>query len=138
MVKNIKAIVYDIISTDEEVLSILWDANQIHYQNDDPDENRAKATFDAWNPIITFYRISEKAADYPKRTSLFQITCWSKDNKKSENLKNAVIECLHRRKNMDTLSYVELTDVWRDMYDKELKVWGIPLTFIFIYKDTDF
>lgn len=138
MKKNIKKIVYDIIRLDAWILSIIWDENQIFYQNDDEDENRAKAKFDSWKSFITFYRISEKSADFPKRTWLFQFTCWNKDNIIAENLKNELVEVFHRRQNQNTLSYVKLIEVWPEIYDKELKVYWIPLTFIFVYKDTSY
>lgn len=138
MEKNIKQIVYDIMKNDSEVMSIIESIDQIYYQNDNEDTNRAEAKFSADKSIITFYRISEKPADYPKVVSLFQITWWNKDNLTAESLKNTLIECFHRRQNSEGLSYVELTDVGAEIYDKDIKVWGIPLTFVFIYRDVGY
>lgn len=136
--KNTKEIIYSILSSDEWILSLIWDVGQIHYQTDNEEENRAKESFDASKPIITYYRISEKSWDYPKRVSLFQITCWSKDNLESESIKNSIVACLHRKRNSGGISYAELTDVWSDIYDKEFKVWWIPLTFVVVCRDDDF
>ena len=136
--KNIKKIIYDIMTTDTTILGIIWDKEQVYYQNDDAEVNRAEAKFDAEKSIITYYRISEKVHDYPKRVAIFQITCWDRDNTNAETLKNAVISTFNRRKNSEWLSYVSLADVGPEIYDSAFKAWGIPLTFIFIFRDIDY
>lgn len=135
--KNIKAIIYDILKSDPSILSIIWNEEQIFYQSDDRNENRAKASFDIWKSFITYYRISEKPWDYPKVSSMFQITCWNKDNLIAENLKNALVWVFNRMENQD-VSYTKLVEIWQDIYDKDLNVYWIPLTFIFIYRDETF
>lgn len=138
MSKNIKEILYSIMTSDEDILAIIEDSDQVWYMNDDPSVNRAKATFDSGKPLITYHRISDNAAEFPKRRSLFQITPWAPKNVDAERLMNAVVECLNRRKNMDGLSYVQLNGVEKETYDKEIKCWWIHLTFTFIYRDVDF
>ncbi|NDK09755.1 hypothetical protein GW846_03170 [Candidatus Gracilibacteria bacterium] len=138
MAKNIKGILYSIMTSDEGIMSLVENSDQVYYQNDDADVNRAQSKFDSSIPLITYHRITDNAAEYPKRRSLFQITSWAKTNLQAEELMNAIVTCFNRRQNMDGISYVSLNSVDRDTYDKEIKCWGIHLTFTFIYRDLDF
>jgi hypothetical protein len=116
-------------------MDVLGSEDQIFYQSTNEEENRAKAVFDASKHLITFHQISQKPGDFPKYNALFQITVWHAENLEAETLKNIIATQMHGLKNSDGVSYIELTDIGSDIYDKELKVTGIPMTYVIIYKD---
>lgn len=129
--KEPKQHLYWLLTSDAGVSALVDD--RVHLQSDDETAN----VWDDRFPMITYYRIwGNMPQKSIKRIDRFQVTAWDSTNLGAENLSKYIVALLKDRTD-DVLKNCIMVGGFIDIYDPQVKVHGIAMTFDLIMADWD-